>query len=106
MSTPSFIPTPYCTIGPYFPWEFSDVHYDLTRHDGQEARGERILLTGRVLELGHQPTLNTIVEIWQPDAGGIFRNPLDPRFADADPGFLGWGRARTDGDAWYQVRHR
>jgi len=97
-----FIPTPYCTIGPYFPWEFSDIHFDLTQCDGRQARGERILLTGRVLELDAKPTQNTILEIWQPDASGIFRNPLDPRFADADPGFFGWGRARTDGDAWYR----
>ena len=49
--TPLF-PTPYVTIGPYLPWEFSDVHYDLTECNGQRASGERILLTGRVLELG------------------------------------------------------
>ena len=98
----AFIPTPYVTIGPYFPWEFSDVHYDLTQCNGQHARGERILLTGRVLELGAKPTVNTILEIWQPDANGIFCNPLDPRFAQADPGFIGWGRARTDGDASYK----
>jgi protocatechuate 3,4-dioxygenase alpha subunit len=102
VSAPAFIPTPYCTIGPFFPWQFSDVHYDLTQCDGRPARGERILLTGRVLELGHQLTQNTILEIWQPDANGIFRSPLDPRYADADPGFFGWGRARTDGDAWYR----
>jgi len=95
-------PTPYITIGPYFPWEFSDVHYDLTQHNGHQAKGERILLTGRILELGGKPTLNTIIEIWQPDANGIFRNPLDPRSAQADPGFFGWGRARTDADAWYK----
>jgi len=102
MSAASFVPTPYVTIGPYFPWEFSDVHYDLTQCNGVHARGERILLTGRVLELGGQPTVNTIVEIWQPDAKGIFRNPLDPRSTQADPGFLGWGRARTNGEAWYR----
>jgi protocatechuate 3,4-dioxygenase alpha subunit len=101
--TPRSIPTPYVTIGPYLPWQFSDVHYDLTECNGQRARGERILLTGRVLELGGQPTVNTIVEIWQPDANGVFRNPLDPRFAQADPGFFGWGRARTDGEAWYRL---
>lgn len=102
MNTTSLVPTPYVTIGPYFPWEFSDVHYDLTEVNGHRARGERILLTGRVLELGGQPTVNTILEIWQPDADGIFRNPLDPRFAQADPGFFGWGRARTNGEAWYK----
>ena len=96
------IPSPYCTIGPYFPNEFADAWSDLTRHDGKEARGERIVLTGRVLEEGGIPTINTILEIWQPDTNGIFRSELDPRRAEADPGFFGWGRARTDKDGRYR----
>ncbi len=46
--------------------------------------------------------MNAIVEIWQPDSNGVFRHPLDPRFAEADPGFFGWGRARTDADGRYR----
>ncbi|MGA2213185.1 MAG: protocatechuate 3,4-dioxygenase subunit alpha, partial [Bryobacteraceae bacterium] len=47
---------------------------------------------------------NALVEIWQPDAAGVFRHPLDPRCAEADPGFFGWGRARTDTDGRYWFR--
>jgi len=97
-------PSPYCTIGPFFPNQFSDGCSDLTRHDGKVARGQHILLSGRVLEEGSKPTVNTIVEIWQPDANGIFRHPLDPRCPQSDPGFFGWGRARTDADGWYRFR--
>jgi protocatechuate 3,4-dioxygenase alpha subunit len=57
-----------------------------------------------VLEQGGRPTVNTIVEIWQPDAGGIFRHPLDPRSSQADPGFFGWGRAFTDVQGCYSFR--
>jgi len=77
------IPSPYCTIGPFFPNQFSDGLNDLTRHAGKIARGQHILLSGRVLEEGGQPTVNTIIEIWQPDANGIFRHELDPRAAQA-----------------------
>ncbi|HEX5431508.1 MAG TPA: protocatechuate 3,4-dioxygenase subunit alpha, partial [Bryobacteraceae bacterium] len=63
-----------------------------------------ILLTGRVLEQGGKATINTILEVWQPDANGIFRHPLDPRSAEADPGFFGWGRARTNREGWYRFR--
>src|SRR5262249_17495644 len=42
--------------------------------------------------------------IWQPDASGIFRHPLDPRHSQADPGFSGWGRARTNREGVYQFR--
>ena len=97
-------PSVYCTIGPFFPAQFSEGTADLTRHDGRVARGQHIVLTGRVLELDAKPTGNTIVEIWQPDAKGIFRHPLDPRGAQADPGFFGWGRARTDAGGSYRFR--
>ena len=96
--------SPCNTTGPYFPREFSDGNEDLTRRDGATARGQHILLAGRVLELGEKPTWNMVLEIWQPDANGIFRHPLDPRFEQADPGFWGWGRARTAQDGGYRFR--
>jgi protocatechuate 3,4-dioxygenase alpha subunit len=98
------IVSPGCTTGPFFPREFSDGSEDLTGRDGREARGQHILLTGRVLELGAKPTWNMVLEIWQPDAGGVFRHPLDPRSEQADPGFWGWGRARTAKDGWYRFK--
>src|ERR1700733_7549626 len=99
------ITSPFGTIGPYFPYDFVDDCEDLTHCDGQIARGRHILIHGRVLEEGGRPTRNTIVEIWQADANGIFRHPLDPRCPQADPGFSGWGRARTDaqGNYWFRT---
>ena len=97
-------PSPYTTIGPFFPSMFSDGTNDLTRCGGRVAQGQHIILTGRVLEEGGVPTVNSIVEIWQADASGVFRHPLDPRASQADPGFAGWGRARTDADGRYQFR--
>lgn len=98
------IPSPYCTIGPFFPYDFVDGLEDLTRFNGAVAQGRHISLSGRVLEEGNRPTKNTILEIWQPDANGLFRHPLDPRCAQADPGFRGWGRARTDAQGNYSFR--
>jgi len=97
-------PSPYCTIGPFFPRRFSEHTDDLTRRDGLVAQGQHIVLAGRVLEEGGKPTVNTIVEIWQPDTNGIFCHPLDPRCASADPGFFGWGRARTGADGAFRFR--
>ena len=96
--------SPGSTTGPYFPREFSDGSEDLTRRDGHTAHGQHLLLSGRVLELGAKPTWNMVLEIWQPDASGIFRHPLDPRAAEADPGFWGWGRARTAKDGSYRFK--
>ncbi|MGA2880214.1 MAG: protocatechuate 3,4-dioxygenase subunit alpha [Bryobacteraceae bacterium] len=98
------IPSPYCTIGPFFPGEFVAGCQDLTSFQGKQARGQHIVLTGRVVEEGNRPILNAIVEIWQPDAQGVFRHPLDPHFMDADPGFFGWGRARTDAAGRYSFQ--
>ena len=96
------IPSPYCTIGPFFPYDFVDGLEDLTHFNGVAAQGPRITITGRVLEEGNRPTKNTILEIWQPDANGVFRHPLDTRSAEADPGFRGWGRTRTDAQGNYR----
>jgi protocatechuate 3,4-dioxygenase alpha subunit len=90
------ITSPYCTIGPFFPAEFVEGCDDLTRYKGRRALGNIIELSGLILEEGGKPTKNTILEIWQPDAKGVFRHPEDPRHAEADPGFAFWGRAKTD----------
>jgi len=100
----NFPTSPYCTIGPFFPGEFADGCGDLTNFMGKQARGGHIMLTGMVVEEGNRPIRNALVEIWQPDAAGVFRHPLDPRCAEADPGFFGWGRARTDTDGRYWFR--
>jgi protocatechuate 3,4-dioxygenase alpha subunit len=97
-------PSPYCTIGPFFPTEFADECGDLTVFEGKTAQGQHIFLTGRVVEDGSVPVGNAILEIWQADANGIFRNALDPRSSEADPGFFGWGRARTDAQGRYRFR--
>jgi protocatechuate 3,4-dioxygenase alpha subunit len=99
------LPTsPYCTIGPFFPGQFVDGCEDLTHFQGKTALGQHILLAGRVVEEGAVPTLNVILEIWQADTNGVFRHPLDPRSQAADPGFFGWGRARTDAEGRYRFR--
>ena len=96
--------SPFCTTGPYFPTEWPDAECDLTRVGGSTAQGEHIIIAGALLEAGGKPTRNYIIEIWQPDSSGIFRHPLDPRSAQADPGFTGWGRSRTLADGTYRLR--
>src|SRR5215475_2124607 len=102
MSAPVPIPSAFSTIGPFFPFAFVDDCNDLTRFEGKTAGGQHIWLVGRVVEEGSVPTGNTVLEIWQPDANGIFRHPLDPRSSQVDPGFFGWGRARTDRQGAYR----
>jgi len=96
-------PTAEITLGPFFPPRYVDTGAnDLTVRDGRAARGERIELHGTVRQEGGAPLDNLVLEIWQADANGIFRDPRDPRHADADPGFAGWGRAATGKDGGYR----
>src|ERR1700733_9533250 len=103
--TPLPDPSVWQTIGPFFPTRLAEpTCTDLTELRGRSARGTRITLSGRIMERDGQPVKNGIVEIWQPDADGLFAHPADPRAASADPNFLGWGRCATDGNGWYRFR--
>ncbi len=99
-------PTSWHTIGPFFPRTFfhpGDNDLRVLSPDGAPvSRGRSIVLRGRVLEEGGQPCVNAVLEAWQADAAGRFRHPVDPGWRSADPSFLGWGRAWTDGDGWYE----
>ncbi|MFU1479203.1 protocatechuate 3,4-dioxygenase subunit beta [Roseovarius sp. C7] len=68
---------------------------------GSSAIGERIILHGRVLDENARPVPNTLVEIWQANAGGRYRHRKDSYLAPIDPNFGGCGRTLTDDDGYY-----
>jgi protocatechuate 3,4-dioxygenase beta subunit len=75
---------------------------DLTRqHDG-EPLGERIIVTGRVVDEDGRPVSHTLVEIWQCNAAGRYRHAVDEHPAPLDPNFTGAGRMLTDADGRYR----
>jgi protocatechuate 3,4-dioxygenase, beta subunit len=69
---------------------------DLTRQHSGEPLGERIIVSGRVLDESARPLANTLVEIWQANAGGRYRHEVDQHDAPLDPNFTGCGRAVTN----------
>lgn len=71
---------------------------------GQSAIGERIILHGRVLDENARPVPNTLVEIWQANAGGRYRHKKDTYLAPIDPNFGGCGRTMTDDSGYYYFR--
>jgi protocatechuate 3,4-dioxygenase beta subunit len=77
---------------------------DLTRSArvNGEPLGERIVVTGRVLDDHGRPQPNTLIEIWQANACGRYVHKVDQHDAPLDPNFLGTGRAVTDGDGRYR----
>jgi protocatechuate 3,4-dioxygenase, beta subunit len=72
-----------------------------TRHPG-EPLGERIIVTGRVLDSDGRPVPDTLVEIWQANSAGRYRHPADDHPAPLDPNFDGGGRCMTDSQGRYR----
>ena len=76
--------------------------HDLTRQHRGEPIGERIIVTGRVLDSDGRPVRETLVEIWQANAAGRYVEPRDDHPAPLDPNFTGAGRCLTDADGRYR----
>ncbi|MBO9409199.1 protocatechuate 3,4-dioxygenase subunit beta [Shimia sp. R9_1] len=72
--------------------------------NGEVPLGERIILHGRVLDENARPVSNTLVEIWQANAGGRYRHKNDRYLASLDPNFGGCGRTLTDENGHYAFR--
>jgi len=75
---------------------------DLTKQHAGEPLGERIVVQGRVLDEAGRAVPNTLVEIWQCNAGGRYIHEVDQHPAPLDPNFTGAGRAVTDAGGTYQ----
>jgi protocatechuate 3,4-dioxygenase beta subunit len=69
-----------------------------------EPIGERTIVHGRVLDGNCRPVPNTLVEVWQANAGGRYRHTNDTYIAPIDPNFGGCGRTITDHDGHYAFR--
>ncbi len=89
--------------GPVFGHErVGPLDHDLTAQHGGDPIGQRIILTGRVLDGDGRPVRGQLVEIWQANAGGKYRHPVDDTSAALDPNFSGAGRCVTDDDGRYR----
>jgi protocatechuate 3,4-dioxygenase beta subunit len=75
---------------------------DLTCQHHGEPLGERIIVSGRVLDEDARPVPHTLVEIWQTNSAGRYLHKNDNHGAPLDPNFTGCGRALTDGEGHYR----
>ena len=77
---------------------------DLTKNAVRNGAplGERIVVTGRVLDENEKPLPNMLVEIWQCNAAGRYVHTADQHDAPLDPNFLGAGRCVSDPDGNYR----
>jgi protocatechuate 3,4-dioxygenase alpha subunit len=87
------------TVGPFF-------HVGMVTQGGNDLvgagpRGQRITIRGTASDGDGQPVGDALLEIWQADANGIYPHGDDPRSAEADPNFGGFGQCATDGQGRY-----
>ncbi len=77
---------------------------DLTKNGaaGGEPLGERIIVTGRVMDEDGRPVPSTLIEIWQTNAAGRYIHKADQHDAPIDPNFFGAGRCMTDAEGCYR----
>jgi protocatechuate 3,4-dioxygenase, beta subunit len=89
--------------GPICPAGSHDVKAcDLTRQHKGDPVGERIIVSGRVIDEGGRPLRGTLVEIWQANAAGRYLHALDQHNAPLDPNFTGCGYTITDAKGRYR----
>ena len=98
--TPSRHP-PYASTeitGPGAVWDrlMGPEMFDLTRQHTSEPIGQRIIVSGRVLDEDGRPVPQTVVEVWQANAAGRYIHARDQWDAPLDPNFTGVGRVVTD----------
>jgi protocatechuate 3,4-dioxygenase, beta subunit len=75
---------------------------DLTNRHAGEPLGERIIVTGRVLDSDGRAVPDTLIEIWQANASGRYKHRVDDHPAPLDPNFDGAGRCLTDSHGRYR----
>lgn len=81
-----------------------DTDHDLIRN-GQingPPLGERIIVSGRVLNQWGKPEPGILIEAWQANASGRYGHKVDQQDAPLDPNFLGVGRCITDREGNYR----
>jgi protocatechuate 3,4-dioxygenase beta subunit len=88
--------------GPAFSPALFPAAADLSRIDGRDAMGQRIVVAGRVTDDADRPVAGAMIEVWQANAAGRYHHERDAHDAPIDPNFRGAGRVFTDGDGGYR----
>jgi protocatechuate 3,4-dioxygenase, beta subunit len=92
------------TSGPVFGHgDIGENDDDLTRQHEGEPLGERIIVSGRVLDEDDRPVRGALMEIWQANAAGRYGHRADTHGAPLDPNFTGCGRMLTDAEGRYKL---
>lgn len=88
------------TVGPYFSIGLTRLkREDLT---GPGVSGERVTISGRILDADGAGVPDGILEIWQANAHGKYAHPEDKQDKPLEPNFQGYGRTPTDANGAFR----
>ena len=101
--------TPEATLGPFYPGVFAlnSMPQDLSSVApvlAHRPQGQPIRLSGKFIDSNGAPVPSLIVEVWQANAHGRYRHPLDRSERPLDPQFDGFARIRTSDDGTYEIQ--
>jgi protocatechuate 3,4-dioxygenase beta subunit len=89
--------------GPIFgAGDLGPLDYDLTRQHSGQPLGQRIIISGRLVDGDGSAIGHSLVEIWQANAAGRYGHSEDNHEAPLDPNFTGGGRCLTDSHGHYR----
>ncbi len=66
--------------------------------------GQKIIIKGKVINRRGNPLKGIIIEIWQANAAGKYRDKNDIHDAAIDPNFLGYGVTKTNSNGDYKFK--
>src|SRR5687768_3733489 len=92
-------------LGPFYPiMSKPNRSGDLTRVPGGSgrAKGQLLIVKGRVIDPSGKPVAGADIEIWQANAVGRYAHPDDTNPAPLDPNFEGFGALTSDADGHYE----
>ncbi|GAB3520314.1 protocatechuate 3,4-dioxygenase subunit beta [Arthrobacter monumenti] len=81
--------------------DVSELESNLTIVHSGEPLGERMVVSGRLLDGEGRPVRNQLIELWQANSAGRYIHKRDQHPAPIDPNFTGAGRCITDDDGNY-----
>jgi len=96
--------TPGDHEGPFYPVERQqDEDNDLIHVSGHAAAatGDILYLSGKAVDTAGNPIANAVVEIWQTDRKGLYKDRRDRSPGARDPDFQYWGKTETGDDGTF-----
>jgi protocatechuate 3,4-dioxygenase, alpha subunit len=88
------------TVGPFFKIGLSRLYRD--NLVGPGVSGERVEISGRILDGDGKPVPDGIIEIWQANRNGKYAHPDDAQEKPTEPGFTGYGRVPSNDEGRFR----